>query len=369
MTKSEMDTLFDSNCAEHLLSWFDNNKRSMPWRDSKDPYAIWISEIMLQQTRVDQALPYFNRFITTFPSVHDLAAASTQQVLKQWEGLGYYSRARNIHKTAKIVVDDYAGSLPKEYKELLTLPGIGPYTAAAVASIAFGLEHAVMDGNVIRTVTRFCGIEQDTRKTGTRKLVQQEVDDWIKGQPPADFNQAMMELGAMVCTPNKPSCETCPLASKCIAYRTAKTAQIPYTSKKAKRPHQDISVAIIINDKEEVLIAQRPEHVMLGGLWEFPGGKKERNETSIEALHREIQEELGIEISVIEEFMSLKHAYSHFTITLSAYLCVLKPTKTRQTPTAKASEQIKWVSIQDLKNYPFPKANKTLTLTLMKRFA
>ena len=173
MTKYEMDPLFDSNCAERLLSWFDNNKRSMPWRDSNDPYAIWISEIMLQQTRVDQALPFFNRFMTAFPSVHDLAAASTQQVLKQWEGLGYYSRARNIHKTAKIVADDYAGSLPREYEELLALPGIGPYTAAAIASIAFGLEHAVMDGNVILTVTRFCGIEQDTRITGTRKLVQQ----------------------------------------------------------------------------------------------------------------------------------------------------------------------------------------------------
>ena len=144
-------------------------------------------------------------------------------------------RLLNWQRQAKIVADDYAGSLPKEYKELLALPGIGPYTAAAIASIAFGLEHAVMDGNVIRTVTRFCGIEQDTRITGTRKLVQQEVDDWIKGHPPADFNQAMMELGATVCTPTKPSCETCPLASKCIAYRTAKTEHIPYTSKKAKR--------------------------------------------------------------------------------------------------------------------------------------
>lgn len=369
MSKQDQDLLFDAICAKNLLSWFEKNKRSMPWRDSRDPYAIWISEIMLQQTRVDQALPFFNRFMRAFPTVQDLASASAQQVLKQWEGLGYYSRARNIHKTAQILIEDYAGILPNDYEQLLSLPGIGPYTAAAIASIAFDLEHAVMDGNVIRTVTRFCGIEQDTRKTGTRKMVQQEVDQWIKGRPSADFNQAMMELGSTVCTPTKPACSDCPLASKCIAYRTARTNELPYTSKKAKRPHQAISVGIILNDQEQVLIAQRPEDAMLGGLWEFPGGKKEQDESSLEALHREIKEELGIDISVIEEFMSLNHAYSHFTITLSAYLCVLRPTRKTQIPTAKASDQIKWVSIQDLKKYPFPKANKTLTLALMKRFA
>ena len=369
MTKPELDMLFNSKCAEGLLSWFDINKRSIPWRDSKDPYAIWISEIMLQQTRVNQALPFFNRFMSAFPSLKHLAAASIQQVLKQWEGLGYYSRARNIHKTAQLIMENYAGILPKDYKELLSLPGIGPYTAAAIASIAFDLEYAVMDGNVIRTVTRFCGIELDTRKIGTRKIVQQEIDQWIKGYPPSDFNQAMMELGAMICTPIRPACQSCPLASKCIAYRTNKIDQIPYTSKKAKRPHQAISVAIILNDKGEVLIAQRPLNAMLGGLWEFPGGKQENNETSLQALHREVKEELGIEISVIEDFMSLNHAYSHFTITLSAYLCVLKPTKTLQIPTPKASDQIKWVCIQDLENYPFPKANKILTIALMKQFA
>ncbi|MBK98683.1 MAG: A/G-specific adenine glycosylase [Balneola sp.] len=361
--------LFNSNCAEGLLSWFDINKRSMPWRDSKDPYAIWVSEIMLQQTRVNQALPFFNRFMKAFPSLQHLAAASTQQVLKQWEGLGYYSRARNIHKTAQLVIENYSGILPNDYEKLLSFPGIGPYTAAAIASIAFDLEYAVMDGNVIRTVTRFCGIEQDTRKIGTRKIVQQKIDQWIKGYPPSGFNQAMMELGAMICTPIRPACQSCPLAFKCVAYRSNKTEQIPYTSKKAKRPHQAISVAIILNDKGEVLIAQRPLDAMLGGLWEFPGGKQKNNETSLQALHREIKEELGIEVSVIEVFMSLNHAYSHFTITLSAYLCVLKPTETLQIPTAKASDQIKWVSIQDLENYPFPKANKTITIALMKKFA
>tara|TARA_B100000989_G_scaffold298991_1_gene291726 strand:+ start:74 stop:1183 length:1110 start_codon:yes stop_codon:yes gene_type:complete len=369
MTKPELDMLFNSNCAEGLLSWFDINKRSMPWRDSKDPYAIWVSEIMLQQTRVNQALPFFNRFMKAFPSLQHLAAASTQQVLKQWEGLGYYSRARNIHKTAQLVIENYSGILPNDYEKLLSFPGIGPYTAAAIASIAFDLEYAVMDGNVIRTVTRFCGIEQDTRKIGTRKIVQQKIDQWIKGYPPSGFNQAMMELGAMICTPIRPACQSCPLAFKCVAYRSNKTEQIPYTSKKAKRPHQAISVAIILNDKGEVLIAQRPLDAMLGGLWEFPGGKQKNNETSLQALHREIKEELGIEVSVIEVFMSLNHAYSHFTITLSAYLCVLKPTETLQIPTAKASDQIKWVSIQDLENYPFPKANKTITIALMKKFA
>lgn len=339
----------------------------MPWRETKNPYYIWISEIMLQQTRVDQALPYFERFITAFPTVEHLALADQHDVLMLWEGLGYYSRARNIHKAAKQISSDFGGKLPASYQELLSLPGIGPYTAAAISSIAFKLEHAVMDGNVIRVVCRYLGLEEDTRKNSTRSRVQKVVDEWIIGQAPDDFNQAIMELGATVCTPHRPNCESCPISVQCVAYTESKTDVIPYASKKAKRPHHQISVAIIMNENNELLIAQRPNEAMLGGLWEFPGGKQESNESIEDALLREIKEELGVEITILNEFMQLDHAYSHFSIHMTAYLCSLADST--QQPKPKASQQIRWIPVEELTNYPFPKANRTLTLALIDEFA
>lgn len=350
-----------------LLQWYHREHRPMPWRETKNPYYIWISEIMLQQTRVDQALPYFERFIHAFPTVESLARADQQEVLMLWEGLGYYSRARNIHKAAKQILSECEGSLPPDYEALRSLPGIGPYTAAAIASIAFKLEHAVMDGNVIRVVSRYIGLEEDTRKNATRSRIQKVVDEWIIGHPPDDFNQAIMELGATVCTPHKPACEHCPLSAQCVAFTQSKTERIPYASKKAKRPHHHISVAIIRNEQNQLLIAQRPEEAMLGGLWEFPGGKQEAGESSEEALIREIKEELGVEITILHEFMQLDHAYSHFTIHMTAYLCA--QVDASATPEPKASQQIRWISIDELTHYPFPKANRLLTLALIDEFA
>ncbi len=206
-----------------------------------------------------------------FPTVFELAEASQQQVLKAWEGLGYYSRARNLHYAAKTVVSDYSGNLPESYDEIIKLKGIGPYTSAAITSIAFNQPNAVVDGNVIRVITRYYGIEDDVRSSKTTKQVQQLVDKLISTDLPADFNQAMMELGATVCSPSKPDCLNCPIQSGCVATKTAKTETIPYKSSAKKKPHKHIGVGIIEREDETVLIALRPENVMLGGLWEFPG--------------------------------------------------------------------------------------------------
>lgn len=197
-----MAELSNSEFTENLLDWYKEHKREMPWRGEKDPYKIWISEIMLQQTRVDQAWPYFENFMKVFPTVFDLAKADQQKVLKAWEGLGYYSRARNLHEASKMIVEDYNGKLPETYDEIIKLKGIGPYTAAAITSIAFGLPNAVVDGNVIRVITRYFGIEDDVRKTGTVKEVQSLVSELISQELPAEFNQGMMELGATVCSPH-----------------------------------------------------------------------------------------------------------------------------------------------------------------------
>lgn len=316
---------------------------------------------MLQQTRVDQAAPYFNRFIERFPDVKELAKAEQQDVLKVWEGLGYYSRARNLHNAAKTVVEKFDGKIPDNEKEILQLKGVGPYTASAVLSIAFSKPHAVVDGNVLRVLTRYLGIEDDIRSTRTKNTIQDAADELLDKNRPGDFNQAIMELGATICTPSNPNCEDCPINADCVAYSTMKTDTIPYKSPAKKRPHHQIGVGIIQSD-DEVLIALRPEDAMLGGLWEFPGGKQKKGEDIKKTVARELKEELGVEVNVTKPFMKLDHAYSHFKITLHAYLCEMVSGQ----PQSKTSQEIKWVPINELDQYPFPKANRKLTEKLMK---
>lgn len=344
-----------------LLTWYDQHKRDMPWRDCGDPYKIWLSEIMLQQTRVDQATPYFNRFVERFPTVHDLAEADQQEVLKVWEGLGYYSRARHLHDAAQLVVDEFDGKVPDTWDDITELKGVGPYTASAILSIAFQKKYAVVDGNVIRVLSRYLGIEDDVRATKTKNAIQEAADELIPEDRPGDFNQALMEVGATICTPSNPDCEKCPLQGGCVAHKTVKTDEIPYKSPKKKRPHHQIGVGIVMNEDKEVLIALRPEDAMLGGMWEFPGGKQEEDEEMEQTVIRELKEELGVDVAITKPFMKLDHAYSHFKITMHAYLCELVDGK----PNPQSSQEIKWISIDELEDYPFPKANRQLTDKLM----
>ncbi len=351
----------DKDFRQELLAWYDGNKRTLPWRECGDPYKIWISEIMLQQTRVDQAKPYYHRFIERFPTVYKLAEADQQEVLKIWEGLGYYSRARNMHEASKLVVDRFGGAIPDNREEILKLKGVGPYTAAAVLSIAHSKPHAVVDGNVVRVLSRYLGIEEDVRKSKTKNAIQEAAEGLLDRDRPGDFNQALMELGATVCTPAGPDCKNCPISTGCRAYQTLKTDRIPYKSPAGKKPHHHIGVGII-KKGEEVLIALRPEDAMLGGMWEFPGGKQKKNEPIRETVSRELQEELGAEVAVVKPFMKLDHAYSHFKITLHAFICKLVDGEAG----ARESQEVRWVPINQLDQYPFPKANRELTRKLMK---
>ncbi|HBQ59839.1 MAG TPA: A/G-specific adenine glycosylase [Balneolaceae bacterium] len=349
--------------ATELLNWYQDHKRQMPWRGEADPYKIWISEIMLQQTRVDQATPYFQNFISLFPTVYDLAEAEQQEVLKAWEGLGYYSRARNLHAASKMVVKEFNGKVPESYDEIIKLKGIGPYTAAAVTSIAFNKPNAVVDGNVIRVLTRYYGIEDDTRSTKTRRKVQEFANELIDEENPGDFNQAMMELGSEICTPSNPDCQHCPVQSGCVATKMAKTEVIPYKSPAKKKPHHIIGVGIIERERDDkILIALRPNDAMLGGMWEFPGGKQKDGESIQKTIERELEEELGVEVKAYKELMNLKHAYSHFSITMHAWFCTLISGE----PKPKESQEVRWVSRDQLQEFPFPKANKVLTERLLK---
>lgn len=347
---------------QDLLDWYQLHKRELPWRKTDSPYRIWVSEIMLQQTRVDTVIPYYNRFLEAFPTVYDLAEADQQHVLKLWEGLGYYSRGRNLHQAAKTVVQHFDGELPDDYDSITKLKGIGPYTAAAILSIAFDKKHAVVDGNVIRVLSRYFGIKDDIRSGKTKKQIQRLADEMIPENQPGDFNQAVMELGATVCTPSKPLCSQCPLSAECVAYQTVQTDSIPYKSPAKKVPHHHIGVGLIVNEKNELLISLRPNNVMLGGLWEFPGGKQEADEKIKETVRRELYEELDVTVQVFGRFMQLKHAYSHFKITMHAFWCSI----IQGTPKPISGKELRWVPLSEIDQFPFPKANKTLIENLHK---
>jgi A/G-specific adenine glycosylase len=333
----------------------------MPWRRTRDPYRIWISEVMLQQTRVDQAWAYYERFTEAFPTVEALAAAPLDDLLRQWEGLGYYARARNLHRAAREVVERFGSRVPDEYDAFRSLPGVGPYTAAAVLSIAFGKPYAVLDGNVARVLARVFRVDEDVKDARTRRLLQSLASELLAPADPSAYNQALMEVGATICTPRAPSCPQCPLHAVCRARQAGIQEQYPITTSRPPIPHYDIAVGVVFNDAGEILIQRRPEDAMLGGLWEFPGGKREPGESLEGACRRELREELQIEVAVERLICRISHAYSHFKITLYAYRCRLLS----GIPITPEGTPLRWVTLDDLSGYAFPRANRRLIETLL----
>ena len=251
-----------------LLKWFEKSKRDLPFRRTKDPYFIWISEIMAQQTQIDTLIPYYNRFIENFPNVFSLAAASEDTVIKTWEGLGYYSRARNLHQAAKIIVSDHDGIIPHTFAELIKLPGIGPYTGGAIASIAFNEKISAVDGNVLRVISRYCNSFDDIGDAKTKKSMTLWIET-ILPEAAGDFNEGLMELGAMICTPQSPKCLICPIRSGCQSFAAGTTDQLPVKKKKQKQVTKQMEVGIV-RQNGKLLFVRRPESGLLSGLWSFP---------------------------------------------------------------------------------------------------
>jgi len=346
-----------------LIPWFTRHQRDLPWRVNRTPYRVWISEIMLQQTRVDTVIPYYQRWMKAFPTVTRLAEADQESVLKCWEGLGYYSRARNLHRAAKQVVERFRGELPSDPEELASLPGIGPYTQAAILSLAFGMSFAVLDGNVERVLTRLCAIGEDIRspkvKSGLRDLASR-----LLGELPAgSFNEAVMELGATVCLPGTPRCEECPFSPVCRAYRQNLTGEFPFKSKKKPIPTLEVGAAITWRDDRTFLIARRKEEGLLGGMWEFPGGKREKGEDMPACIRRELQEEMGIDVEVNERFVRVRHTYSHFHLRLEVYHCRWKG----DAPRAIDCADFRWATLEDCLQLPFGKADRKVLQALQGR--
>ena len=337
---------------QSILTWYQSQKRDLPWRRTRDPYFIWVSEVMLQQTQVIKVIPYYQRWISAFPTIEKLSKSPESRVLKLWEGLGYYSRARNLHKAAKIVALEHGGKVPDSYDKILQLPGIGHYSAGAILSIAYSKNETVLDGNVIRVLARLFKLPENGSSGKSLLNLRQYAIKLLPEYTPGDFNQAMMELGSEVCSPKKPSCSICPAHSWCMSYKSGEQEEFP--PKKARQPAKkiEVSAAVILRNRK-VYIQQRPIDGLMGGLWEFPGGKIEKNESQEDCLLREINEELGVNIEIQEKIMTIKHSYTKFRVTLHVFNCLLPRGRIHAT----CCEQWKWVNLKDLADYPFPAAN------------
>ena len=340
---------------ENLLRWYGPNGRDLPWRRRRDPYAVWVSEIMLQQTQARTVESYFGRFLLRFPDLEALAQARLDDVLKAWEGLGYYGRARNLHRTAKLVRRHYGGRLPATAEELAALPGIGPYTAGAIASLAFGRDEPVLDGNVIRVLTRLFLIRDDVTRPRTRNRLWRLAGRLLPVGRAGQFNEALMDLGALVCTPRQPGCPRCPVRKDCRALTAGRQLDVPVRKRRKPLPHHQIAIGIIWRG-ELVLIDRRKPEGLLGGLWEFPGGKCEPGESLADCVAREVREELGIQVSVGKELMTVRHAYTHFRVTLHAFVCRYVGGRAR----AIGCYGLKWVRMKELERFAFPAANRRI---------
>jgi A/G-specific adenine glycosylase len=343
-----------------VLTWAETALRDLPWRQIRDPYRVWISEVMLQQTRVETVIPYYLEWMKQFPTLHALARADLGQVLKAWEGLGYYARCRNLHRAAQMVVEEHGGRLPETREELLALPGIGPYTVGAILSLAFDRDAAVLDGNVRRVLSRLFAIDDDPRQAQTRERMWARAEALVPPGQAGRFNEAMMDLGARVCTPRSPHCGVCPLNSLCQAFADGNPEDYPPSRRRRPMPHYNVTAGVIWQD-DHVLIAQRPLDGLLGGLWEFPGGKQQEGETLCECLKRELREELDIEVEVGEQLTVVHHAFTHFRITVYAFECrYLSPGE----PKALGVDAWHWVTPDELDDYALPVVDRKIAVVI-----
>ncbi|MFP8876120.1 MAG: A/G-specific adenine glycosylase [Myxococcota bacterium] len=305
---------------KRLLAWYHANRRDLPWRHSRDPYAIWISESMLQQTRVETVIPYYQRFLARFPDVQALADAPLDDVLGEWAGLGYYSRARNLHAAARCLVEQHGGEVPDDPEALRALPGVGRYTAGAVASIAFDRPEAIVDGNVTRVLARLYALRENTKSPAMIRRLWELAGELARGPEPGALNQALMELGATVCTPRAPQCSHCPLQGRCLARRDGDPEALPVKTRRALRTPL-AAVAGWIPRRGQILAVKRPSGGLLGGLWDLPGGEMADGESPPQALQRCLLEGVGLHVDSLEPLGEVQQAFTHRDLTLQVFRC------------------------------------------------
>ncbi len=352
------------NIRRSLLEWYRRRRRDLPWRRTSDPWRIWVSEVMLQQTRVGTVIPYYTSFVERFPDIRALAEAREDDVLKAWEGLGYYARARNLHRAARVVVREHGGRVPDDPERFRALPGAGEYITAAVQSIAFGRPMAVVDGNVRRVIARLYALDAPADTAAGRRAVAERARALLAPRTPGDFNQAMMELGATVCLPRAPRCDACPLRRPCRARALGEPERWPARRSRRRPPLRRVAVGVVVR-RGRVLITRRASRGLLGGLWEFPGGAIEAGESPREACEREIREETGLDVQVAEHVARVSHAYSHFRVELDVFLCRSARGRVRlDGPVA-----FRWVTPDELDDFAFPGANRKFIPALRRALA
>lgn len=359
--------------SQELLDWYEINKRDLPWRRHRDPYYIWVSEIMLQQTRVDTVIPYFHRFIERFPTIQSLADAPEDDVLKCWEGLGYYSRARNLQAAARQVTEQYDGVMPSGKDEVSGLKGIGPYTSGAIRSIAFNIPAAAVDGNVMRVLSRYFLIEEDIMKVKTRTKMEDLVLTLVPDGRASDFTQALMELGALICTPKSPKCLVCPVMEHCSARLEGKEESLPIKTK-AKPPRPEYRLTAIVEGtgvhEGKILIRKRPAAGLLAGMWELPHVIVSADGSSVPAAMpeetamvrlRDALLEDGVPVQPIGHVMDAEHTFSHIQWNMGVYRCKwqdVPPAALQAAESAAAyetgEENFRWIHVQDMERYAFP---------------
>lgn len=352
-----LDTIMyrDKIHTRWLMDWYHANHRKLPWRRTGDPYRIWVSEVMLQQTQVNTVIPYYNAFLDLFPDVKALAEADLQDVLKAWEGLGYYSRARNLKRAAESVMEKHDGFVPGAWNVFRELPGVGDYISSAVLSIAFGLPFAAVDGNVKRVLSRFHGLDSPVNENGSHPVFYRAANEMLDRKNPGLHNQAMMELGAMICKPKTPGCSNCPFAPRCAAKRMGTVEFYPKRTPR-KKPPEYRAVSGIIRKNGRILVVRRPEDGLLGGLWDFPGDTIQPDSPPGEALIRIAEKNLGIQIRIIEESGTVKHAYTHFRINVTVFRCVHAGGRVRRSGPAAH----KWIVPGKIKELPFSTAGRKM---------
>ncbi|MCS6777051.1 MAG: A/G-specific adenine glycosylase [Chloroherpetonaceae bacterium] len=336
--------------ARQLLAWYRRHKRLLPWRGAS-PYGVWISETMLQQTQVDTVIPYYRRFMERFPSLHDLATAPVEEVLQYWAGMGYYARARNLHRAAQMMVAHHNGQIPDTLQALRSLPGIGRYTAGAILSIAFNQPYPIVDANVARVLSRVFGIAGNPKSACNTAVLWNLAEQLVPSESPGDFNQALMELGALICAPSDPQCARCPLLQDCVAGNSPDPTAFPEVPPSRKTVPVTHCSAVVQNAAGHWLVVQRPPQGLWGGLWEFPRATMTSTETPEEAARRAAKEVAGIDIELQGKLLTVKHAVTHHRITLHAFLA--RVTLESPLPVPHACQACRFVPLDQLANYPF----------------
>lgn len=347
-----------SRISSQLLNWYHNNKRTLPWRDSPDPYAVWVSEIMLQQTRVETVIPYFEKWMRLFPDIRALANASEHDVLNIWEGLGYYSRARNLHKAAKIIAIQHGGVIPRDLDTLRNLPGIGRYTLGAITSIAFGMDVPALDGNIRRVYARLFDISEPADSTVGGKILWQLAENHLPQGQAGDYNQALMDLGARICLPKNPRCLICPLMKLCKARKNGTQNQRPVLKPKKVVPQYIHAAGVIVN-RERVLLAQRPPKGLLAAMWEFPNGRVTGDPAAGLAKALNTGYNLKLRAKRKKEVLTtVQHAYTHFKVTVYAFQCELQ--------SMPQNGNLKWIPLRELDDYPMGKIDRQIAKMIAK---